>query len=82
MKTVNVSTKAKTINSLLKKAQKGALILRSPEGQEFILAEIDDFDREIELTRQNKALMKFLDSRGKQTETVKAADVKKQLGLD
>jgi hypothetical protein len=82
MKTVNVSTKAKTINSLLKKAQKGALILRSPEGQEFILAEVDDFNREIELTRQNKALMKFLDTRGKQTKTVKAADVKKQLGLD
>ena len=82
MKTVNISTKAKTINSLLKKAQKGALILGSPEGQEFILAEVDDFDREIELTRQNKALMKFLDSRGKQTATIKASEMKKQLGLD
>ena len=67
MKTINISTKAKTINSLLRKATGGGLILRSPEGREFILAEIDDFDREIELTRQNKALMKFLDSRGKQT---------------
>jgi len=26
--------------------------------------------------------MKFLDARGKQTKTVKAVDVKKQLGLD
>jgi hypothetical protein len=82
MKTVNVSAKAKTINSLLEKAQKGGLILRSPKGREFILAEIDDFDREIELTRQNKALMKFLDSRGKRTETIKASEMKKQLGLD
>ena len=55
---------------------------RSAKGQEFILAEIDDFNREIELTRHNKALMKLLDARGKQTKTVKAADVKKQLGLD
>ena len=45
--------------------------------QEFILAEIDRFNREIELTRHNKALMKLLDSRGKQTKTLKAADVKK-----
>ena len=82
MKTVNIPTQAKTITSLLKKAQKGGLILRSPEGQEFILAEIDDFNREIELTRHNKALMKFLDARGKQTKTVKAADVKKQLDLN
>jgi len=82
MKTVHISTKAKTINSLLKKAQKGALILRSPNGQEFILAEVDDFDREIELTRQNKALMRFLDTRGKRTETIKASEMKKHLGLD
>jgi len=81
MRTVNVSIKAKTINSLLTKATREALILRSPKGQEFILAEIDDFNREIELTRHNKALMKLLDSRGKQTKIVKAADVKKQLGL-
>ena len=82
MKTVNIPTQAKTVTSLLKKAQRGGLILRSPEGQEFILAEIDDFNREIELTRHNKALMKLLDSRGKQTKTFKASDVKKQLGLD
>ena len=82
MKTVNIPTQATTVTTLLKKAQRGGLILRSPEGQEFILAEIDDFNREIELTRHNKSLMKLLDARGKQTKTVKAADVKKQLGLD
>jgi len=82
MKTVHVSTKAKTVTRLLKKAKKGGLILRSPEGHEFILAEIDDFDREIELTRQNKALMKLLDERGKQTKTLKSGDVKEQLGIE
>ena len=82
MRTVNIPTQVKTVTSLLKKAQRGGLILRSPEGQEFILAEIDDFNWEIELTRQNKALMKFLDARGKQTETLKASDVKKQLNFD
>jgi hypothetical protein len=82
MKTVIISTQAKTVTSLLNKAQRGGLILRSPKGQEFILAEIDDFNREIELTRHNKALMKLLDARGKQTKTFKASDAKKQLGLD
>ena len=82
MRTVNVSAKEKTINSLLRKAQRGALILRSPEGEEFILAEISDFNREIELTRQNKTLMKLLDARGKQTKTFKVPEVKKQIGLD
>ena len=34
------------------------------DGCEFILAEIDDFDREIELSRQNEQLGRLLDSRG------------------
>jgi hypothetical protein len=82
MKTVNVSTRSKAVTTLLKKAKKGGLILRSPEGNEFILAEIDDFNREIELTRQNKSLMKLLDERGKQNKTFKATDVKRQLGIE
>ena len=81
MKTITVSTRTKTLVALLKRAKRGGLILRSSDGHEFILAEIDDFDREIELTRQNKKLMKLLDERGKQTETLKAAQVRAQLGL-
>lgn len=45
------------------------------------MVEIDDFNREIELTRQNQELMKLLDERGKQMKTIKALEVKKQLGL-
>ena len=81
MKTVNISTRAKTLNALLKRAQRGGLILRSPEEREFVLAEIDDFNREIELTRKNKKLMKLLDERGKQTQTYPAAEVRAKLSL-
>ena len=49
---------------------------------EFILAEIDDFNREIELMRQNKKLMKLLDARAKQTKTVPLAQAKTELGLN
>jgi hypothetical protein len=49
---------------------------------EYTLEAIDDFNREIELTRQNQELMKLLDERGKQPETIKAAEVKSQLGLE
>ena len=81
MKTVNISTRAKTLTALLKQAQRGGVILRSPDGREFVLAEIDDFNREIELTRKNKKLMKLLDERGRQTKTYTAAEVRAKLGL-
>lgn len=82
MKTLNISARAKTINTLLRKAQHGGLILRSSQGNEFVLAEVDDFDREVKLTRKNTALMKFLDRRGKQTKTIDQHRVRKQLGLE
>ena len=81
MKTVTVSRRAKGINALLKKARRHNLIVRSPDGHEFVLAEVDDFNREIELTRQNKQLMQLLDRRAKQTKTVPLDEAKAQLGL-
>jgi hypothetical protein len=82
MKTVTVSKRSKGINALLKQARRQNLILRSSEGHEFILAELDDFDREIELTRQNKQLTEMLARRAKQTQTVSFKEAKARLGLD
>ena len=81
MKTIAVSRRARGINTLLKKARRENLIIKAPDGDEFILAEIDDFNREIELTRQNKKLMKFLERRAKQTKTIPLEDIRAQLGL-
>ena len=81
MRTIKVSKRARTVNALLKRARRENVVLRSAEGDEFILAEIDDFNREIELTRQNKPLMKLLESRAKQKGTVSLEEANRQLGL-
>lgn len=81
MKTIAVSKRAKGVNQLLRQAEQENIILRSSDGTEFILAEIDDFNREIELTRRNKKLMRFLEQRAKQVKTIPIEDAKKQLGL-
>ena len=81
MKTVTISRRARGINALLEQARRRNLILRSADGHEFILAEVDDFDREIELTRQNKELMALLDQRAKQIKTIPLDEVKAELGL-
>ncbi|MEK7405635.1 MAG: hypothetical protein AAB225_11055 [Acidobacteriota bacterium] len=81
MKTITISRRAKSVTALLKRARRENVILKSPEGEEFILAEVDDFNREIELSRQNRALMKFLDARARQTETVSYEEARTLLGL-
>jgi hypothetical protein len=79
MKTVFVSKKERKIRELLDQAKEENIIVRSPDGREYILAEIDDFNREIELTRQNQKLMTFLEKRADQTKVTPLKDVKKQL---
>jgi hypothetical protein len=81
MKTVTVSKRARGVNALLDQARRENIIVRSCDGREFILAEVDDFNREIELTRKNKKLMKLLDLRAQQTNTIPLAEAKKLLGL-
>ena len=82
MKTIKISKESRAVNALLKRARHENVILRSTEGAEFILAEIDDFNREIELTRQNKHLMKLLDGRATQKASVSLADAKRILGIN
>lgn len=81
MKTITISRHARSVHDLLRRAKKENVILRSPDGEEFILAEVGDFNREIELTRQNRALMKFLDNRAHTAETVTAEQARRLLGL-
>ncbi len=82
MKTVHVSSRSRVLNGLLRQAGEENLVLRAPDGREFVLAEIDDFSREIELTRENKKLMAFLDRRGREAATVPLAEARRRLGCD
>jgi hypothetical protein len=76
MKTITVPPHARALNALLEQASGQNLVLRTRDGREFVLAEIDDFDREIELTRQNKQLMRLLDSRGRERATISLAEAR------
>jgi hypothetical protein len=95
MKTIAVSTRAKTLNELLKKARRGTIILESADGQRFALTSINNwegfdvgsskgFADEVQRTVKNKKLMKSLANRRKsgKSESIPLAEVKKQLGLD
>ena len=81
MRTIEVTKRSRGLSQLLAEARRENLILRSPTGAEFILAEINDFDREIELQRQNPDLMAFLDRRGRKPATRSASEVRKRLRL-
>src|SRR5438552_2099200 len=67
MKTVDLTSEAPTVDQLLKLAIRDNVILRTAEGREFLLAELEDLDEEIELIRRDQELMQFLDQRSHDT---------------
>jgi hypothetical protein len=81
MRLIELSENILNINEILDFAGRENIVLRVSDGREFVLAELDSFDRELELTRQNEELMNFLDRRSEEEKTYTLEEVKKQLGI-
>jgi hypothetical protein len=82
MRTIPVKRGNNSLSRAIKMAESENVVLRTPDGREFVLAELDDFDRELELMRQNKELMAFIDKRFKEKAKYTMAEVRKMLKLD
>jgi flavodoxin len=83
MKTIDAA-RVTTFSELLDLAEDETVLVTTPDGREFIVAEIDDFDDEIEALSQNRELMELLEERSKEkaARSYSMAEVKKRLGLD
>ncbi len=82
MTTVELKSMAPVLQNLLKLAAEKNLLLRTPDGRLFLLAALDDFEEEIEKTRQNVELTALLDERAREGERYTVEDVRAQLGLN
>jgi hypothetical protein len=82
MKTVDLASSTQNLPTLLDMASEENLILRTADGREYVLAEVDDFDREVELVRQNQELMEFLEQRSRPSQTYTIEEARKILELD
>ncbi len=82
MKAIDLATAAPTLAEVLHFAGEENLILRTPEGREFVLAEIDDFAEEVALVRQNGALMQLLAERAREPGKYTLRQVRERLDAD
>ena len=57
MRTIQVSDQEPRLSELLEIARGESVVLRLADGEAFLLAEIDDFEKEVERARQNGELM-------------------------
>jgi hypothetical protein len=63
MKLINLAEQTVDITHVLELAQEGPVVLLAADGREYVLAEADDFDREVEQLRNSVAFQRFLDER-------------------
>lgn len=63
MKTIELSTSSLTLKELLQFARTENVLIKEDDGEEFLLAVLDDFEAEVESLKHNEELIDFLDAR-------------------
>jgi hypothetical protein len=79
MKAIDLATSRPTLQEVLDLAGEENVVLRTPEGRQFVLAEIDDFADEIARVRHNAELMGLLESRSREEGRLSMAQVRERL---
>ena len=80
MKTIELLKTHLSIEQLIELARRENVLIKVPNGDKFILAEVDDFESEVESLRYNDEFIAFLDSRAKEPKIL-IEDAKKRLLL-
>ncbi len=79
MKAINVSRTSPTLREVLDLAGEDNVLLRTSEGRQYVLAEIDDFAEEVAKVRKNKAIMQLLGKRSKEAAQFTLSHVREEL---
>lgn len=82
MRTIDLTTTNPSLTEVLSLAGEETVVIRTPEGREFIISEIDDFPQEVALTGQNQELMEFLTQRSKETQRHSLSKVRDMLNRE
>lgn len=81
MKTIELAQSNLTVVELIELAEQDTLILRKPDGTEFVLSAMDNFAAEVEALRQNEEFMAFLEQRSRSTKRLSLEEARKRLGI-
>ena len=88
MKTINLIAAPPRTEDMLQLAEGDSLVVRTPKGKTFLIAEMehgdeakDDFGQEVALTRGNKALRELLAERSREPGRYSLEEVREKLGL-
>ena len=79
MRTIELDKEPLDLAALIKLASQEPVLLVTPEGKEFCLAEADDFEREVETLRGSQAFQRFLDERSASTKRIPLEEIEAEI---
>jgi hypothetical protein len=81
MKVIELVQPHPTLDELIGQAEDEPLVLRKPDGSMFILSQVDDFDVEAGLLKNNPDFMAFLRTLSREEPVISLQDLRKELDL-
>lgn len=79
MRTVNLETDKLDLETVMNLARQGPVLLLTADGREFLLAEADDFEREVETLRVSQKFQRFLDERSRCTRRILLEEIEAEI---
>jgi hypothetical protein len=81
MKTVDLSKGQHSLSDVLALAKSGAVLIHSGSGEDFVLEQADEFDREVAALGASEKFSAFLDARSKETGDIGLRKVRQKRGI-
>jgi len=79
MRTIELDKEPLDLEAVIKLASQEPVLLVTPEGKEFCLAEADDFEREVETLRGSQAFQRFLEERSASTRRIPLEEIEAEI---
>jgi hypothetical protein len=79
MKTVSLPDDQLDLEALITMAREEPILLLTADGQEFVLAEADDFEREVESLRGSQVFQQFLDERSRSAGRISLDEIEAEI---
>ncbi|MBN2578078.1 MAG: hypothetical protein JXB10_03725 [Pirellulales bacterium] len=81
MKTIDLSKEQHSLHEVLSLAKSEAVFIHAASGEDFLLEQADDFDREVATLGASEKFMSFLDTRSKEKGHIPLSKIREKRNL-
>jgi hypothetical protein len=81
MKVIELGKAHPTLDEVMGLAKEELVVLRRPDGSVFALSQVDDFEVEVEILKNNPEFMAYMKELSREEATTSLEDMRTELGL-